>query len=94
MADATRRRDKRIEVRATQSERDLILRAVEETGGDLTSFALASLITTSQKVLADRTEFSLDSEAVKSWERINTSPARRLPGLMAFLERESPFSEN
>jgi len=46
-----------------------------------------------QRVLADREQFVLDTDAQQEWERINNRPARSLPGLMRLLERPSPFGE-
>ena len=42
-------------------------------------------------MLADREQFVLDADAQQEWERINSRPARRLPGLVRLLERPSPF---
>ncbi len=45
-----------------------------------------------QRVLADREHFVLDTGAQQEWERINSRPARNLPGLARLLERPSPFA--
>ena len=42
-------------------------------------------------MLADREQFVLDTGAQQEWERINSRPARSLPGLTRLLERPSPF---
>jgi hypothetical protein len=42
-------------------------------------------------VLADREQFVLDAAGQQEWERINSRPARSLPGLVRLLERPSPF---
>ena len=42
-------------------------------------------------MLAYRDFFLLDADAQQEWERINSSPARSLPGLERLLERPSPF---
>ena len=44
-----------------------------------------------QRVLADREQFVLDADAQQEWARINSRPARSLPGLAWLLERPSPF---
>ena len=41
-------------------------------------------------MLADREQFVLDTGAQQEWERINSRPARSLPGLERLLERPSP----
>jgi uncharacterized protein (DUF1778 family) len=90
---ATRTRDRRLEVRTTSEERDLIDRAAEATGSDLTSFVIAHLTDAARQVLADRDRFVLDADAASEWERINRRPARELAGLRRLMERPSPFTE-
>ena len=40
---------------------------------------------------ADRTEFTLDSDAWEEWEALNDRPARDLPGLRTFMRKPVPF---
>ena len=68
----------RIELRATEDDRDLLDRAAAALGTDRSSFLLAQGRLAAQRVLADR-------------ELINGRPARSLPGLARLLERPSPF---
>lgn len=86
-------RDKRLEVRTTQEERDLINRAVEEVGTDLTTFVVANLVDASRQVLADRDRFVLSVEAATQWDTMNELPARELDGLRRLMNRPSPFGE-
>ncbi len=88
---ATRRRDKRLEVRITSEERVLFDRAVAASGTDLTDFVVANLTVAAQRVLADRTEFVLDDDSLAAWEAVNRRRARDLPGLRALMDRPSPF---
>jgi hypothetical protein len=44
-----------------------------------------------QKVLAERKEFRLDTEALDAWDRINQRTARSLKGLCELMDRPSPF---
>ena len=90
---STRSRNRRIEVRATAEDRLLIDRAVAATGTDLTGFVITHLRLAAQRVLADREDFRLDSEALDAWERINERPARPLKGMRALMDRPSPFQE-
>ncbi len=89
----TRTRDRRLEVRTTAAERDLIDRAAVASGTDLTSFVISHLTEAAQQVLADRDRFELSQDVAAEWERINGGVARELPGLRRLLERQSPFSE-
>jgi uncharacterized protein (DUF1778 family) len=81
----------RIELRATEDDRDLLDRAAAALGTDRSSFLLAQGRLAAQRVLADREHFLLDAAAQQEWERINSRPARSLPGLVRLLERPSPF---
>lgn len=81
----------RIELRASEDDRNLLDRAAAALGTDRSSFLLAQGRLAAQRVLADREQFVLDADAQKEWERINSRPARSLPGLTRLLERTSPF---
>ncbi|MBM5794706.1 MAG: DUF1778 domain-containing protein [Cyanobacteria bacterium M_surface_7_m2_037] len=81
----------RIELRATEHDRDLLDQAAAALGTDRSSFLLAQGRLAAQRVLADRERFVLDADAQQEWERINSRPARRLPGLTRLRERPSPF---
>jgi len=81
----------RIELRATEDDRDLLDRAATALGTDRSSFLLAQGRLAAQRVLADREQFVLDADGQKEWERINSRPARNLPGLARLLQRPSPF---
>ena len=81
----------RIELRDTEDDRDLLDRATTALGTDRSSFLLAQGRLAAQRVLADRDVFLLDSDGQQEWERINSRPARSLPGLERLLERPSPF---
>lgn len=54
MEATTRRRDRRMDLRTTTEERDLIDRAVAVTGTNLTEFVVTRAYEAAQRVLADR----------------------------------------
>lgn len=93
MTTPTRTRDRRLEVRTTAEERELIDRAAEASGTDLTSFVVEHLTDAARQVLADRDHFTLDANAVAEWERINRRSAKELAGLKRLMQRPSPFTE-
>jgi len=93
MATPTRIRDRRLEVRTTAEERELIDRAAKSSGTDLTSFVVDHLTDAARQVLADRDRFVLDASAAAEWERINRRSARELAGLKRLMQRPSPFTE-
>lgn len=89
----TRRRSRRLELRTTPDERELIERAVAATGTDLTEFVVVNAVDAARRVLADRDRFELDEEALAAWEAINARRTRDLPGLRRLMQRPSPFAE-
>ena len=93
MTTPTRTRDRRLEVRTTAEERELIDRAAKSSGTDLTSFVVDHLTDAARQVLADRDRFVLDANAAAEWERINRRPAKELAGLKRLMQRPSPFTE-
>ena len=84
-------RNSRIELRASEADRALIVQAADACDMKLSEFAVSHLVTEARRVLADRTEFVLSPEAWTEWERINDRPARDLPSLHKLLERPTPF---
>lgn len=82
-----------MDLRTTPEERNLIDRAVEATGGDLTDFVVSNTVLAAQRVLADRDRFDLDADRLSAWDAINARPARDLPGLRELMRRPSPFAE-
>ena len=87
-----RRRSRRMELRTTAGERDLIDRAIAVSGVDLTEFVVDSAVDAARRVLADREQFALDVDALAAWEAVNARKARDLPGLRKLMERPSPFA--
>lgn len=88
-----RRRSRRMDLRTTPEERELIDRAVTASGTDLTDFVVTHASEAARRILADRDRFDLDASALKEWEAVNARPARDLPGLRRLMQRPSPFSE-
>lgn len=87
------RRSRRLEVRTTALERQLIERAVATRGGDLTEFVVGSALEEARRVLADRESFGLDADQQAAWDELNERPARELAGVRALFDRPSPFAE-
>jgi len=88
-----RKRDRRIEIRTTEGERELIVKAVASSGTDLTEFVIRSATDAARRLLANRTHFVLSPEEEARWEAINAAPARDLPGLRRLMDRPSPFTK-
>ena len=73
MARRIGKRTRRLEVRLTEQERELINNAASSCGSDLTTFAVESLIESSRRVLADRDSFVLSEAQKIAWEEINSA---------------------
>lgn len=93
VAPSTRTRDRRLEIRTTAEERELIDRAAGTTGTDLTSFVVSHLVDAARRVLADRDRFVLAADAAAEWEKVNRRPAEEFAGLRRLMQRPSPFAE-
>jgi uncharacterized protein (DUF1778 family) len=89
----SRRRSRRLELRTTPDERDLIDRAVAASDTDVTDFVVSNAVEAARRVLADRDRFDLDAKAAGAWDAVNARPARDLPGLRRLMDRPSPFAE-
>lgn len=92
-AEPRRKRSERLEVRTTPADRALIDSAVAALDTDLTDFVVSNVTVAARRVLADRTEFALNTTAEQAWEEINRRPARNLPSLREFMLRPSPFTD-
>ena len=89
----SRRRSRRLELRTTPAERELLDRAIAVADVDLTEFVVANAVEAARRVLADRDQFQLDADALAAWEAINARRARDLPGLRQLMQRSPPFEE-
>lgn len=88
----SRRRDRRLDLRTTAAERELIDRAVAAAGTGLTEFVITHATDAARRVLADRETFHLDPAAQREWDDINARPARDLPALRQLMQRPTPFT--
>ena len=93
MQTESRRRSRRMDLRTTPQERDLIDRAVAASDTDLTDFVVTQASIAARRVLADRDVFELDDTALTAWESLNSRPSRDLAGLRHLIQRPSPFTE-
>lgn len=93
MEPQPRRRSRRMDLRTTPEERDLIDCAVTATGTDLTDFVVTHACDAARRVLADRDRFDLDTAALEEWEAINARAPREVPGLRRLMQRPTPFTE-
>jgi uncharacterized protein (DUF1778 family) len=89
----SRRKSRRLELRATPEESDLIDRAAAAAGTDRATFVVTNAVEAARRVLADRTVFELDVEGLAAWEAVNRRRPRDLLGLRRLMARPSPFTD-
>ena len=82
----------RIELRASDGDRELLDRAAAVIGTDRSSFLLNQGRLAAQRVLANREQFVLDQLGLEEWERINTSPLATCPVLFVCSSGHRRFS--
>jgi len=83
-----------IQVRAKQTERDLIDRAAEVVGKNRSEFIIESSLCEAQKVLLDQTSFQLSATAWKELNAILDAPAKRNPKLEKLMQQAAPWESS
>lgn len=84
-------RDSRWNLRVAPRDDIIVRKAAEESHRDLSEFVRTAAVTEAERILADRTEFTLDAD---SWDRFVESlerPPRIPPGLEDLFSRPSVF---
>ena len=83
----------RIDMRVTQSQRELLAEASRATQTTVTDFVLNAATDAAEQVLADRTEFWLPEDQWSLFVRALDAPARPLPRLRRLLEAPTVLDE-
>lgn len=89
MMDQTR--DVTINIRATQSQRDLIDYAAEIQGKSRSEFMLESAYQKAQDVLLDHSFFALDQRKFEQFESLLDSPPAQNDKLRDLLKTKAPW---
>ncbi len=84
-------RDRAINIRTTEEQRALIDRAAALAGKSRSNFMVESAMRQAERVLLDRTFFSLDSDAFERFEQILESPVPAPDELRALMHAKSPW---
>ena len=84
-------RDVTINIRAKQSQRDLIDHAAEVQGKSRSEFMLESAYQKAQDVLLNRSFFGLDELKFKQFVALLDAPPKRDQKLHTLLETKSPW---
>jgi uncharacterized protein (DUF1778 family) len=78
-------RDTRINLRGTSAELEFIRRAAAASGKSLTEFVLESAAIAAERVLADRSHFTLEPDAWRAFQEALERPAVLKPRLRVLL---------
>jgi uncharacterized protein (DUF1778 family) len=90
-ASATQTRDVTINIRAKQSQRDLIDHAAELQGKSRSEFMLESSYQKAQDVLLDRSFFGLDELKFKQFTELLDTPPSQNQKLHTLLATKAPW---
>jgi uncharacterized protein (DUF1778 family) len=85
----TARKERRINVRASESEVDAIMRASALSGVSVSAFIMMSATERAERTLADARHFELSAERWQAFAAALDRPARKLPRLRRLLQEPS-----
>jgi uncharacterized protein (DUF1778 family) len=83
----------RIGLRVSVAQRDLLSEASKTESTTLTDFILEAATARAEDVLADRSAFSLNQEALSAFVELLDRPVMDMPRLRARLAAASPFDD-
>jgi len=90
----TMHKDRKLEVRITQEQRELLARAAELRHATLSDFVRGIALEGAERIVNGQLRFSMSQEHWKAFCEALDAPPRELPRLKAFLSRKSVFDEN
>jgi uncharacterized protein (DUF1778 family) len=90
MAATRPRKQQRIDLRVEESDRELFAMAAEELRESMTQFLVESGRERAERLLADRTQFRVDSETWQALEAALDRPAEVKPELAELFSRSRP----
>ena len=85
----TARKERRINLRASESEVDAIMRASALSGVSVSAFIMMSATERAERTLADARHFELSAERWQAFAAALDRPARKLPRLRRLLQEPS-----
>jgi uncharacterized protein (DUF1778 family) len=86
---ATARKERRINVRASEGEVETIMRASALAGVSVSAFIMMSATERAERTLADAKHFELSAEQWQEFTAALDRPARKLPRLRRLLQEPS-----
>lgn len=90
MATTRPRKERRIDLRVDEGDRELFAMAAEESRQTLTQFLVESGRERAERLLADRVRFRLDDESWRALEAALERPAEVKPELAELFSRARP----
>lgn len=84
-------RDRAINIRTSEDQRELIDRAAVLTGKSRSDFMVESATREAERLLLDRTFFALDDDAFARFEDMLEAPVEENDQLRALMHRKAPW---
>ena len=91
--DTGTQKDKKFEVRVTETQKDLLLRAAELRHSSLSDFVRSIALDAAEMILSDQTHFTMSENQWKAFCRELDRPAKILPRLREFMSKPSVFDD-
>lgn len=92
--DETERKSSRLGLRASESQRSLLLAASQAEGTTVSDFVLRHATRAAEEVLADRRVFMLSSDAWGKFTAALKGPAKGIPGLDGLMSTPTVLDED
>jgi uncharacterized protein (DUF1778 family) len=86
-------KDRRLNLRVTSYEKDVLERAAEAERITTSQFVVGEAVTSAEQILADRTRFELPPAEWKAFAERLDEPPRELPAIKELAGEPSPFDE-
>ncbi|MBN1417879.1 MAG: DUF1778 domain-containing protein [Planctomycetes bacterium] len=87
-------KDKKLEVRVTKEQRDLLSRAAEVRHATLSEFVRGIALEAAGRIVNGQLRFAMSQEHWKAFCRALDAPPQDLPRLKAFLSRKGAFDDD
>lgn len=87
-------RSQRINLRASESQEEVLRRAASVTDSSLTEFVLGSAVEKAERILADRRRFAISDLQWQEFDRLLEAPLAESDRLRRLAGRPSPFADH
>ena len=90
---ASVQKDKKVELRVTESQKELLERAAELRHASVSDFVRALALEGAERIVSDQVRFTMPLEQWKAFCRELDRPAKDLPRLRKFMKKRSAFDD-